>query len=184
MVGRRKWDSGDRFNRDGDDEAEHGVVKPELEPELTVLYDGQCRLCLAAVDSLQRLNPREQLRYTAVQQTTAEELNSLFRGEPPDVLKLMELIHVVDRQGRVHSGSDAIIRAMRSVRGFGPAALLYRLPGMSRLADALYRYVAARRYDWFGSAGQGCQPDHCDAGPFAKPDDSSGSGAPPNGGKG
>ncbi|SDT30575.1 Predicted thiol-disulfide oxidoreductase YuxK, DCC family [Paenibacillaceae bacterium GAS479] len=184
MGDRRKSESGARFSRDGEAVTEHGVVKAELQPELTVLYDGQCRLCLAAVDSLQRLNPREQLRYTAVQEMTAQELNSLFRGAPPDALKLMELIHVVDRQGRVHVGSDAIIRAMRSVRGFGLAALLYRLPGMGRLADALYRYVAARRYDWFGSAGQGCQPDHCEAGAHAKPNDSFGSGAPPDGGKG
>lgn len=127
--------------------------------ELTVLYDGGCRLCQGAVDRLQALKPSEPIRYAAVQELTEDELQQLFRGAPPASGQLLEKIHAVARDGAVYAGSAAVVRALRSVRGFGRIAWLYRLPGMRPLADALYRYVAARRYAWFGRVSTGCGAD-------------------------
>jgi predicted DCC family thiol-disulfide oxidoreductase YuxK len=128
---------------------------------LTVIYDAQCRLCLASVDRLRRLGSRGELSFVPLQHL--DDLQGLAAEvvKEADEASLRERMHVVDGAGRLYAGSDAIVRILRTVPGFGLAAWVYRIPGMRRLGDRLYRYIADRRYDWFGKVDEECSSGAC-----------------------
>ncbi|MGU3472997.1 thiol-disulfide oxidoreductase DCC family protein [Paenibacillus sp. D51F] len=128
---------------------------------LTVIYDGQCNLCLASVDRLGRLGSRAELTFVPLQNLDRLQGRAAERVLDVGEEALRDRMHVVDGAGRLYAGSDAVVRILRTVPGFGPAGWLYRLPGMSRLGDWIYRYIAERRYDWFGKADEACSPDEC-----------------------
>ena len=130
--------------------------------QLTVLYDGNCRLCMATVERLRGIGSRASLRFISLQELDGRDAPAMPAiGDIPQE-RLMERMHAIDGEGRVYAGSDAVVRILRTVPYFGFAGWLYRLPGMSRLGDAVYRYVARRRYDWFGRTDEGCSSGSCE----------------------
>ncbi|MCA0755252.1 DUF393 domain-containing protein [Paenibacillus sp. N4] len=141
-------------------------TSPETET-LYVIYDGNCRLCLASVSKLKELPTRSALDLIPIGQLEALEEDSIplraLRGINNE--ELYEKIHIVDGNGRVFAGADGIVRILRTVKGLKCLSMLYRIPGMRRMADRLYRYIAARRYEWFGSAGQSCSINGCEREP-------------------
>lgn len=101
-------------------------------------YDTDCPLCrgLAA-----RLDPT---RVTAVplQDVAAVKAAGL---EPEEVTRSL---HVV-AEGEVYSGAEAVVRLFAaSYPRLAWLARLYRLPGVARLAEALYGWVSRHRH-WF-----------------------------------
>ncbi|UVI28098.1 thiol-disulfide oxidoreductase DCC family protein [Paenibacillus spongiae] len=129
--------------------------------KIYVLYDRQCKLCLASVKRLKELHTSAELRFVSVQSYldgTGEEIPDFGSV---DREKLLAKLHVVDEAGRAYAGADGVVRIIRTARGLSWLAVLYKIPGMSRLADALYRYVANRRYDWFGKTDEGCENGVC-----------------------
>lgn len=137
------------------------------EDKLYVIYDGNCRLCLASVAKLNELPTRSALHFIPIGQLEALEGDRLpvnaLRGIDNETL--YEKIHVVDGDGRVFAGADGIVRILRTVKGLKRLSVLYRIPGMRRMADRLYRYIADRRYEWFGRAGQSCSINGCERKP-------------------
>jgi predicted DCC family thiol-disulfide oxidoreductase YuxK len=129
---------------------------------LYVLYDRECVLCTGTVDKLRAMHmPRTELRYIPLQ-----ELES---SSPPYVpgrsaLRIEDLyakLHVVDADGRAFAGADGIVRIMRTMPSLRWLAWCYAIPGARWAADALYRYIAKRRYDWFGKTEEGCANGAC-----------------------
>ncbi|WP_138752379.1 thiol-disulfide oxidoreductase DCC family protein [Paenibacillus sinopodophylli] len=138
----------------------HGLAKEKL----YVLYDGYCNLCLASVAKLKELPSRADLQFIQIQQLESVEdsVQLLPRSTKLDMAVLYEKMHVVDDQGKLYAGADGVVRILRTVKGFRWLSAFYRIPGMSRIADRLYRYVANRRYEWFGSTEQSCSINGCD----------------------
>lgn len=122
----------------------------------TVLFDGACNLCNAAVRFVKRRDPRGRVRLVSLQsaeggallarygaQLGAEFAAEAEAGEPRSL--------VLIEGSAAHTGSTAALRLTRYLSGAWPltAALLLVPRG---LRDAAYGYVARNRYRWFGAA--------------------------------
>ncbi|RCW42593.1 thiol-disulfide oxidoreductase DCC family protein [Paenibacillus prosopidis] len=131
---------------------------------LYVVYDGQCNLCLASVAKLKELPTSAALQFVQIQQIELTDGNQPIVPGLHQVKReaLYDKMHVTDEQGRLFAGADGVIRILRTVKGLRWLSAFYRIPGMKRLADWMYRYVANRRYDWFGSTGQSCSINGCE----------------------
>lgn len=97
-------------------------------------------------------------------------LQRLRESDQPDLVpgmeqvsdeQLREKLHVMDEHGQIYAGADGVIRIMRTLAGFGPLTAIYAIPGMKPIGDAMYRFVAKHRYDWFGKVEQSCSADSC-----------------------
>lgn len=144
---------------------------------LYVLYDAECKLCTSAVSRLRAVSRvRAELEFVplqALETGTAEGGSADSAGgagqaaavpgsERLDRESLRAQLHVVQEDGAVYAGAEAVVRLMREMPGWRLLSPLYAVPGFKRAADALYRYVAKRRYDWFGTAdGGGCADGAC-----------------------
>jgi predicted DCC family thiol-disulfide oxidoreductase YuxK len=127
---------------------------------LYILYDGTCNLCIATVRRLRELHSSADLRFVSIQ--SLEENKETIPGIGAIPLEqLMAKLHVVEQSGALYAGADGIVRILRTVAGFRWLALLYRIPGMRRSADAIYRFIASRRYDWFGKTEESCENGVC-----------------------
>lgn len=128
-------------------------------PRLTLVYDGECNLCLATVDKLRRMNVRAHVTFVPLQ-----ELLGGARAPWPgiDDVPLEELaaqMHVTDEAGRRYSGSDGILFLLRHVPSLSWLAVIGGLPGFRRLSGLLYRQIAKHRYRLFGRAS--CSDGAC-----------------------
>ncbi|QYR23404.1 DUF393 domain-containing protein [Paenibacillus sp. sptzw28] len=127
---------------------------------LYILYDGTCNLCIATVRRIKELHSSADLRFVSIQ--SLEENKETIPGiEAIPLEQLLAKLHVVERSGALYAGADGIVRILRTSAGFKWLAPLYRIPGMRGSADALYRYIAARRYDWFGKTEESCDNGVC-----------------------
>lgn len=109
-----------------------------------ILFDGVCGLCNRWVDFVLRRDDEARFRFAALQSDAGRR--ALRRaGLPPDFAASIVL---VDADG-VWMRSAA---ALRILRGLGaPYAWLYALVLVPRpVRDAVYRWIARNRYDWFG----------------------------------
>lgn len=107
-----------------------------------VFFDGVCGLCNAAVDALIRLDEDGVLRFATLQGETARELLPADRWESLDTMVFWE-------EGRIYVKSDAALRI--ALRVGGGLQVFYPLVAVPRRwRDAVYSFVAKRRYAWFG----------------------------------
>jgi predicted DCC family thiol-disulfide oxidoreductase YuxK len=111
-----------------------------------VLFDGVCNLCNGAVRLVTRHDRARRFDFAALQsETGARLLRERLRGTPMGELETLVLIE----GARVYTHSDAALRIARRLDGAWPlVGLLALVPRLIR--DAVYRYVARRRYRWFG----------------------------------
>lgn len=129
------------------------MVSPAPEPALPVdprehpivLFDGVCNLCAGFVRFAIVRDPAARLRFASLQ---SELGRSLLRrhGYDPDAV---ETVILVDGEG-AHDRSSAALRVATQLRApwrwFGTPLLW--VP--RRWRDAVYDFVARRRYRWFG----------------------------------
>ncbi|WP_334073684.1 thiol-disulfide oxidoreductase DCC family protein [Paenibacillus sp. A14] len=107
-----------------------------------VFFDGVCHLCQGAVKFIIRRDPRARFHFASLQSSTAR---TLLAGRFPgsgDTMLLLE-------NGRMYSRSTAALRIAKGLRF--PWPLLYILivvPPVVR--NAVYSWIAANRYKWFG----------------------------------
>jgi predicted DCC family thiol-disulfide oxidoreductase YuxK len=111
-----------------------------------VLFDGVCNLCHGAVRFVTRHDRAGHFDFMPLQsETGARLLRERLQGTPMGELETLVLIE----GARVYTHSDAALRIARSLDGAWPlVGLLALVPRLIR--DAAYRYVARRRYRWFG----------------------------------
>lgn len=118
------------------------MVAPTSEP--VVIFDGYCHLCDGTVRFLLRRDHRRRLRFAASQSPAGAALLARFphRSDADDTLFLVE-------GDRLYERSTAALRIARHL-GFPWRALTLLLAVPRPLRDAVYRFVARRRYRWFG----------------------------------
>ena len=108
-----------------------------------VFFDGVCGLCDQTVKWLLRLDTRRRLMFAPLQGETAKQLL-----DATDIQELKSLV-VYDVQGASRC-STAVVRILWHLGGLYriPSCLLWVIP--SPIRNWGYRFVAARRYRWFG----------------------------------
>jgi predicted DCC family thiol-disulfide oxidoreductase YuxK len=109
-----------------------------------VLFDGVCALCNRFVDFALRHDRAARLRFAALQSPPGRALLA-GAGLDPEALDSVVLVCC----GRVYRESAAALRVLAELGlpwSLAAAGLAVPRP----LRDAVYRFVARRRYAWFG----------------------------------
>lgn len=118
-----------------------------------LLFDGLCGLCNRSVNFVMDHDPEATIFFAAMQSEAGEYLLKKFSGRLIDMDSVLLL-----EKGELYDRSDAVIRLAGYLRG--PVRLLswgWLVPRFLR--DALYDFVAARRYRWFGGLPECRVPD-------------------------
>nr|MBI3613743.1 DUF393 domain-containing protein [Nitrospirota bacterium] len=115
------------------------------QPERTLIYDGDCRLCVTARKGLERAGLDARVRYLPYQSEEAARcLAGAYQPGRPDVAFLVE------QDGRISRGLDAFLPLLPGLRGGRFLLALLRIPLMRPLAHFAYRLIARYRYHLFG----------------------------------
>lgn len=114
--------------------------------ERLIVFDGVCNWCNAWVDFTIARDPQGMFKFGTLQSAKGQQaLNDLRL--PSDDFETFLLLE----QGRVFTKSTAALRILKQLSGLWP--LFYLGIVIPRpLRDAIYDYVARRRYRWMGKA--------------------------------
>jgi lipase maturation factor 1 len=105
-----------------------------------VLFDGDCNFCRRWIARWRDFTG-DAVEYIPYQDAAvAERFPELSAG------RMAEAVHFITTDGAIHSGADAVFRALAVRRGGRGAAWAYqRLPGFAGIAEFLYGLVARHR---------------------------------------
>ncbi len=111
--------------------------------EAVIYFDGVCNLCNRFVDFVIRHDLQRRFRFASLQGETARErLPGWLTGA---ALRTVAL----ETPGRLRFRSDAVLAVLAGLGGAWKLAAGFRIvPPIVR--DAVYEYVANRRFRWFG----------------------------------
>jgi predicted DCC family thiol-disulfide oxidoreductase YuxK len=116
------------------------------QPTKTLIYDGECRLCVTAKEGIQRLGGDENVRFVPYQSDEAlAHLGKEHKPGRPDAAFLVE------PDGHIRRGLDAFLPLLPGLPGGRILLSLLRIPVLRPLAYLMYRLIARYRYAWFGS---------------------------------
>ena len=109
-----------------------------------ILFDGFCNLCNRWVNFVIDHDPEGKFRFASLQSETGQRV-LLEYGSPenfPDSIVFVE-------NGQCFLYSTSILRIIRRLNGVWPMLFVFTvIPETIR--DWIYRWVASRRYQWFG----------------------------------
>ncbi len=113
-----------------------------MKGEALLLYDGECRLCLAAVRLVRVWDRSGRVAVMPYQ-------NPLVPWLVPDVAaqELSRAMLLLGPRGRRYHGADALPRLLSLLPGGLPLRLVFEVPGVPSLARGLYRWIATHRHD-------------------------------------
>ncbi len=112
-----------------------------------VLFDGLCRICTQGAKSLRQwVTPDE------VELVSFRDEGVLARFAVLTAERCEASMQLVRRDGRLFEGAEAIVQVLRH-RLLGKLTFAYYAPGVRQLADALYRFIARRRFKIAGRTG-------------------------------
>lgn len=103
-----------------------------------VIYDGDCPLCRNIVRGWRWLGGRR-AEFTPYQQ---------MAEKPPGITTrdLSESVHLIEPDGEVYKGAQAVFRLLAHRPGLGWLPWLYRhAPGFAWVSERVYRWVARHR---------------------------------------
>ena len=102
-----------------------------------LIYDGDCGFCRRSVARLRKITG-ERIEYAPFQEVA---------GNFPQIprVRFEEAVHLIDPDGRVSSGAEAVFRTL-AYGGRTSLLWLYRhLPGFRGVSEWAYRWVAEHR---------------------------------------
>lgn len=113
-----------------------------------ILFDGGCNLCGGLVDFVIARDRRARFRFAPLQSEPGKRILARA-GIASETVETV----VLWQDGRAFVRSAAILRIARGLDGAWP--LLFALIIVPRpVRDAIYGFIARRRYRWFGRAGR------------------------------
>jgi predicted DCC family thiol-disulfide oxidoreductase YuxK len=113
-----------------------------------LLYDGHCLMCSKGVQWVMEKDRAGQIRFAALQD---ESIQTLIKEAPSRVQSADSVI--LYEGGQFYIYSTAVFRVLEQLGGIYRAVkILYLVP--RPLRDAVYRWIAGRRKDWFGRSEQ------------------------------
>ncbi|GAB4839851.1 hypothetical protein Ancab_020560 [Ancistrocladus abbreviatus] len=121
------------------------VIPTALQPRV-VIYDGVCHLCHRGVKWVINVDKYRKIKFCCLQSEAAEPYLRLCGVDREDVLRRFIFIEGL---GQYHQASTAALRVLSYLPlPYSAVSTLSIVP--VPLRDAVYDYVAKRRYDWFG----------------------------------
>lgn len=121
----------------------------------TLFFDGNCGMCTRARNFLLKLNRTGDLHTEPLQTPgTAERLGVADSN-------LMDSVRWLDAEGNVYAGAEAANAAVSVALGTRIPLMIYRIPGIRSLEEAVYRWVAEHRYRFPGTT------PYCESNPVA-----------------
>ncbi len=112
-----------------------------------VLFDGVCNFCSGTVNFLIERDPEGHLRFASLQSEVGHALAARAGIDADD----LDTLVLVEPDGRGRVRSTAALRITRYLRAPWPLLGVFLLvPPFLR--DFVYRFVARRRYRWFGKS--------------------------------
>lgn len=121
----------------------------------TLYFDGVCGMCTRAVNRIVRMNRTGDLEICPFQQAGTAELLGVSEE------RMYESSWWRDSTGAVYAGAEAINAALAAAWGTRLPLRVYRLAGVGRLQEAIYRWVASHRYRFPGTT------PYCESHPVA-----------------
>ncbi len=117
-------------------------------PSAVILFDGVCNLCHGFVQFVIRHDAAAHFRFAALQSEAGQALLATH-GLAGAAATASPTSVVLVEGGKVYMHSTAVLRIAGRLGGLGRLAQAgWLLPRAWR--DALYRFVARARYQWFG----------------------------------
>src|SRR5689334_12840748 len=111
-----------------------------------VLFDGVCNLCSWSAQFILRRDPDGYFRFAALPSPIGQQLLHAYGLSAAPYFSV-----VLIEQHKVYTASDAALRIARHLRGGWPClSVLLFVP--RTLRNAIYHWIAANRYRWFGQA--------------------------------
>jgi predicted DCC family thiol-disulfide oxidoreductase YuxK len=104
-----------------------------------ILYDGACQSCTASARRFDRIFRHRGFLFLPLQTEWVRQQLGLEAGAP------LEEMHVLTNEGQDIAGVDAILFLARRVWWTWPVVAFAQLPGMHKLLDRGYRWIAAHR---------------------------------------
>ena len=112
--------------------------------EHTILFDGVCNLCNGFVQFVIKKDRADRFKFGA-QQSDAASL--LLKGRELDPSDLSTVLYL--KGGRLLTRSSAVLHIFKDLGGWWSLAFAFMvIPRILR--DLVYKWVARRRYRWFG----------------------------------
>jgi len=124
----------------------------------TLIFDGNCGFCTRGRNLLVRLDRRHRVRTVPFQGEGVAEAAGVSRDD------LARAVFWEDEDGGRYWGAEAVNAALSAALGNALLLRLYRLPGIRRMQDAAYRWVADNRHrlpgvtPWCTSHPRSCLP--------------------------
>jgi predicted DCC family thiol-disulfide oxidoreductase YuxK len=118
-----------------------------------IVFDGLCTLCSRCVRFVIRRDAHALFRFAALQSAAGAALLRRHGLDPRDVRTFLLI-----KDGKGYQRSDAVLEIARELgAGWRLLRVLRVVPRAWR--DALYDYIARRRYLWFGREQECLAPD-------------------------
>jgi len=115
-----------------------------VEQQPVILFDGICNFCNSSVNFIIKRNRKKDIRFAALQSDAGRQLLSQYQLP----VREMESIVFIEN-GKAYVRSTAALRISRHLNAAWP--LCYGFIIIPRfIRDAVYNWIAANRYKWFG----------------------------------
>ncbi|WCJ21708.1 hypothetical protein M5689_003843 [Euphorbia peplus] len=128
--------------------ASNVATLPTLLQPRVVLYDGVCHLCHRGVKWVIEADKYRKIKFCCLQSKAAEPYLKYCGVDREDVLRRFVFI---EGPGLYHQASTAALRVV-SYLPLPYSALSTLMIVPTPLRDAVYDYIAKKRYNWFGKA--------------------------------
>jgi predicted DCC family thiol-disulfide oxidoreductase YuxK len=111
------------------------------ETKPTIIYDGECRFCIARVNNVRSLDKNDRFDYLPRQNPLSESRFPQIRG-----VSLEDgLLLVQPGDPKIYVAADAVYEIIKELPGLKLIAPLYHVPGIKQLVQLGYRLVAMNR---------------------------------------
>jgi predicted DCC family thiol-disulfide oxidoreductase YuxK len=111
--------------------------------KLVLLFDSGCKLCNSSIKFVTKGDPQQKIKQIALQSTQGQEIIAAH----PYLQDVNSIILIVD--GKVFIESDAILKLAQHL-SFPYKLLVAGMIVPKKWRDAIYRWIAKNRYNWFG----------------------------------
>jgi predicted DCC family thiol-disulfide oxidoreductase YuxK len=120
-----------------------------------LFFDGACGMCTRSVYFLARHDRTGQVQTEPLQGARVAERLGIREDQ------LLEAMRWLDSSGAVYTGAEAWAAAWSVALGSRLPLLIYRVPGIRFIQNAVYRWVANHRYRFRGTT------PYCESHPVA-----------------
>lgn len=111
----------------------------------TLFFDGTCGMCTRSANFALKINRTGGVQIEPLQAPGVAERLGIPSSE------LLDSTRWLDFSGAVYSGAEAANAAVSAAIGTRLPLMVYRIPGIKFVQDAIYRWVAAHRYRFPGT---------------------------------